>query len=136
MDTDVKTMTRFDPEFAQCLIDYDLTDYVHYFARAGITNTVDLRRKLWQDNELLFDEEGYTQVTLLIVRAVLERVRSGHNIFLNVDDELYEVLRENKMLKYEFLLMATGIKRVADIGQIWDKKKDFGMDIWSGSFGF
>ena len=130
------TMASFDPEFAQRLVDYDLTVYVRYFARAGIKSTVDLRRKLWLDNELMFGEEGYAQVTLLIVRAVLERARIGHQIALNIDDELYEVLREKKMLKYEFLLMAAGIKRVADIGQIWDKKKDFSVEVGSGSFGF
>jgi len=136
MDADTKTMATFDPEFAQRLIDYDLTDYVRYFARAGIKSTVDLRRKLWQDDELMFGEEGYAQVTLLIVRAVMERYRIGHHIRFNIDDELYEVLRENKMLKYEFLLMAAGIRRVADIGQIWDKKKDFSLEVGSAAFGF
>ena len=91
----------------------------------------DLRRELWQVDELFFGEEGYTQVTMLIVRAVLERFRTGHDATLDMDDDLYAVLRENKLIKYSYLFDTAGIKRVTDIGQIWDEKRDFGLKIGS-----
>lgn len=128
-------MSNMEKELQLVLIEYDLDQYAHYFKRAGINSMADLA-SLWQEDELFFGDCGYAQVTLLIVKATLERFRPGHDASLDMDDELYAVLRENKMLKYAFVVEAAGIKSVVDIGQIWYQKEDFRVDVGSGTFGF
>ena len=46
---------------------------------------------------------AYKGVTLMIVKARLERFRHGHDVTLDMDDELYAVLKQHKMLRCAFL---------------------------------
>ena len=125
----------FHDDFRQVMIDYDLGEYARNFQFCGIRSMQQIQM-LWCGGEFLFGDMGYDMGSLLIVRVVLERFRAGHDTTLDVDAELYEVMRENKLLKDVWLLEQAGIRHVADIGKIWGAKKNFGVDVGSGRYGF
>lgn len=125
----------FDNDLRQLMMDYDLGAYAHNFQRCGIRSMEQIQM-LWRADECFFGDAGYNKGSLLIVRAVLDRFRDGRDKTLDMEEELYAVLKAQKLLQYAFLLEAAGIRRVADIGQIWDAKRNFGLHVGSAHYGF
>jgi len=128
-------LEQLDSELAQMLLEYELDCYAFCFVSNGIKSMQDLPR-LWQEDENLFGSDGYSRGTLKIVHARLDRFRPGHDATLDMDAELYSALQQRMLLGYAFMLEAAGIKRVADIGLIWGKKRDFKVQVGSANYNF
>ncbi len=155
-DADVaRALSALDGDLAEVLVDYAVDCYAPDIVRTGIRSLDDLGRRLWQGDDKMFGDSGYSQVSLLIVRAVLGCFRHGFDETLDLDDELYLLLKQHKLLRCvcivcvwcvwcvltdvwvhreSFVLREAEIRKVADLGQMWGKKRNFGVRIASASF--
>jgi hypothetical protein len=91
-----RALSALDADLAEVLVDYGLNCYAPDIVRTGIRSLDDLGRRLWQGDDKMFGEPGHCQVSLLIVRAVLGHFRHGFDVTLDLEDELYALLKEHK----------------------------------------